>query len=73
MTTSQTINTHLGISDVGALSIRAFCNWSGISRAQFYLEWAAGRIQPRKVGRRTLIPIREACRWLESLPVSGTK
>lgn len=73
MTTLPTIKTHLELSDVGALSIRAFCLWSSISRAQFYLEWDAGRIEPRKVGRRTLIPVQEACRWLDSLPVSGAK
>ena len=56
--------------ELGALNVLQFCRWSGISRAQFYLEVASGRLVPRKVGRRTIVPVSEAYRWLLGLPTA---
>lgn len=53
----------------GAISVREFCQWAGIGRTAFYEELKTGRLVARKFGKRTLIPIAEAHRWLEGLPV----
>lgn len=53
----------------GAFSVRDFCQWAGIGRTAFYEELKTGRLAARKFGKRTLIPIAEAHRWLEGLPV----
>ena len=50
------------------LSIPEFCQSVGLSRSAVYLEIKAGRLRPRKCGRRTLIPIDEAHRWIAELP-----
>ena len=53
----------------GAFSVRDFCQWAGIGRTAFYEELKTGRLTAKKFGKRTLIPIAEAHRWLEGLPV----
>ena len=53
--------------DKGAFSILGFCAWAGIGRSKAYGEIASGHIKALKVGKRTLITIAEAQRWLESL------
>ena len=53
----------------GAFSVRDFCQWAGIGRTAFYEELKTGRLAAKKFGKRTLIPIAEAHRWLEELPV----
>lgn len=53
----------------GAFSVREFCQWAGIGRTAFYEEIKIGRLAAKKFGKRTLIPIAEAHRWLEGLPV----
>jgi hypothetical protein len=57
----------------GVLSVNDFCQWAGIGRTAFYAELKAGRLAARKFGRRTIIPISEAEKWLDSLPVVGSK
>ncbi|WP_425416136.1 helix-turn-helix transcriptional regulator [Oricola indica] len=52
----------------GAFAVTSFCEWAGISRSTLYREIAAGRIQTRKAGSRTLILRAEAEAWLNSLP-----
>lgn len=52
----------------GAMSVSAFCRWASIGRTAAYREIAEGRLQVRKLGRRTLIPLSEAERWLNALP-----
>jgi hypothetical protein len=59
-------------SDAGAFSIRDFCRWAGIGRTAAYAEIKAGRLRARKFGRRTVIPVFEAQRWLNSLPALQT-
>lgn len=51
-----------------AFAVREFCRWANISRSSFYKEVKAGKIRPVKLGKKTLIPIKEAERWLASLP-----
>ena len=42
----------------------------GISRSLFYVEARAGRVEIRKVGRRTIVARAEQERWLAALPTS---
>lgn len=51
-----------------ALSVKQFCQIYGVSRAHLYRLFEAGELTPIKTGRRTLIPVAEATRWLEALP-----
>lgn len=53
------------------LSVNDFCQWAGIGRTAFYAELKAGRLVARKFGRRTIVPMSEAEKWLDSLPVAG--
>lgn len=55
------------------LSVNDFCLWAGIGRTAFYAELKAGRLVARKFGRRTIVPLSEAEKWLNSLPVAGSK
>ncbi len=55
------------------LSVNDFCQWAGIGRTAFYAELKAGRLIARKFGRRTIVPMSEAEKWLDSLPVIGSK
>ena len=48
----------------GALSIPAFCQWAGISRASTWRLIADGRIGSVKRGGRRLIPMEAAKAWL---------
>ncbi len=50
-----------------AFAILEFCSWAGIGRSKVYSEIGAGRLKAVKAGKRTLIPVTEAQRWLESL------
>lgn len=52
----------------GAVSVKEFCQWASIGRTAAYEEIARGRLRARKAGKRTLIPMSEAQRWLDSLP-----
>ncbi|MFU0505848.1 helix-turn-helix domain-containing protein [Pseudaminobacter sp. NGMCC 1.201702] len=54
-----------------ALTIPDFARRFGVGRSKVYLEIQAGRLKPRKVGTRTIIPVEEARRWLEALPKMG--
>ena len=58
---------------VGALSIQEFCRWSGIGRTNVYEQIARGELRARKLGRRTLIPLDEAERWLAHLPCTTAR
>ena len=57
----------------GVLSVNDFCQWAGIGRTAFYAELKSGRLVARKFGRRTIVPLSEAEKWLDSLPVVGSK
>jgi hypothetical protein len=60
-------------SNQGAMSVETFCRWASIGRTIAYREIAEGRLQVRKLGRRTLIPVAEAERWLAALPGQSTE
>jgi hypothetical protein len=51
-----------------ALSIEDFCRTVGVGRTVAFAEIRAGRLHARKCGRRTLITVEAAERWLASLP-----
>jgi hypothetical protein len=53
---------------LGVFSLACFCAWAGISRGQTYLEIKAGRLTPKHIGRRVVVPREEAERWLRDLP-----
>lgn len=52
----------------GLLTVPDFCTKYTTSRSNFYKLAAAGAIKPVKSGRRTLIPLTEAERWVNTLP-----
>ena len=54
-----------------ALSITDFCRLCSVGRTFVYEEIAAGRLHACKAGRRTLIDVAEARRWLMSLKPIG--
>ena len=49
------------------LSIAAFCKFSTLGRTRVYEEISKGRLRAVKAGRRTLILLEEAERWLQAL------
>lgn len=49
----------------GAISIDEFCEWANIGRTLVYKEIAAGRLKTAKVGRRRLVAVHEATKWLD--------
>lgn len=56
-----------------AFSIDEFCHWAGIGRSLAYKEIERGRLQTKKVGRRTIVPTASALIWLENLQNGGAK
>lgn len=48
----------------GALSVAAFCQWAGVSRAWTYQKLREGSIRSVKRGGRRLIPMDAAREWL---------
>jgi hypothetical protein len=52
----------------GALSVDGFCARFGVCRVTAYSELKTGRLNARKLGRRTLIDVAEARRWFDALP-----
>lgn len=52
----------------GAFRIPEFGRWATISRSKVYDEIKSGRLECRKVGRRSLILIEDAIRWRNALP-----
>ncbi len=53
-----------------AVSIPEAIEMSGIKRSSLYELFKAGKIQPRKNGKRTLILVDDLERYLKSLPVA---
>ena len=53
---------------MGAFSTDELCRIYSIGKTMLYAELKAGRLQARKIGRRTLIDRSEARRWFASLP-----
>jgi len=47
------------------MSIQAFCAWAAIGRTKVYEEIEAGTLKTVLIGRRRLVPVTEAERWLE--------
>lgn len=52
----------------GAFSVHEFMARYDIGLTAFYAEVRAGRITPKKFGKRTLVPRAEARRWFNALP-----
>ena len=50
------------------MSIPEFLHWGNLSRTKFYSEVKEGRIKMRKVGRKSVVTIRDAEEWLANLP-----
>jgi excisionase family DNA binding protein len=51
-----------------AVDIPEACRITSLSRSRLYAELRDGRLRANKAGRRTLIPMAELHRWLQSLP-----
>jgi hypothetical protein len=56
-----------------ALTIQGFVDRYCISRSKVYEEAAAGRIKLRKVGKKTIITVEDAEKWLADLPAVEPK
>jgi excisionase family DNA binding protein len=54
--------------EIGALTIREFCRWSGIGATKTFSEIREGRLRAVKFGKRTLVRLDDARRWLDALP-----
>jgi len=50
-----------------ALSIAEFCEAVSIGRTRAYVEIKSGRLRVLKVGRRSLITVKEMHAWLQRL------
>jgi hypothetical protein len=50
------------------LTLPEFCAWARIGRTKAYEEIAAGQLSALKIGRRTLVRLDEAVRWLDAMP-----
>ena len=61
----------MNTNTTGAMTVLEFLSWARISRSTFYKEVSEGRIPLKKVGKRSLVLVRDAEAWLESLPVMG--
>jgi len=51
-----------------ALTVAEFCQVVGIGKTTFYSEVRAGRIHPKKIGSKTIVPATEASAFLDRLP-----
>ena len=58
----------MNTNTTGAMTVIEFLAWSRISRTTFYKEVKEGRIPLKKVGKRSLVLVRNAEAWLEGLP-----
>lgn len=56
------------LQDKGALSLQEFMAWSSLGRTKALEEIATGQLPAVKVGRRLLIPVDGARRWLAGKP-----
>jgi excisionase family DNA binding protein len=56
-----------------ALTITEFATRYSIGRSKIYEEAAAGRITLRKAGKKTLITVDDAEKWLANLPAIEPK
>jgi excisionase family DNA binding protein len=59
--------------DRRAITITEFAARYSIGRSKIYEEAAAGRIKLRKVGKKTLITVEDAEKWLANLPAVEPK
>ena len=51
-----------------ALTVAEFCQVVGIGKTTFYSEVRAGRIHPKKIGSKTIVPMSELSAFLDRLP-----
>jgi excisionase family DNA binding protein len=58
-------------TEVRAMRVPNACSALGISKSALYREIAAGRLQAKKAGSITLIPIEALSAWLANLPTKG--
>ena len=62
------MHSNLDIETVGAFTVNEFCHWAKIGRTKFYSEVSSGRLVVRKAGRKSLVSVKDAEAWLNSLP-----
>jgi excisionase family DNA binding protein len=51
-----------------AVTVSEACRMAGIGRTKLYAEIAAGKIEARKYGKRTLITVASLQAWFNALP-----
>jgi excisionase family DNA binding protein len=54
-------------SELGAMSVKEFCEKYGIGTTKFYEEVKAGRLRAVKCGSRTLVLNRDSIAWEHTL------
>ncbi|MFY7834832.1 MAG: helix-turn-helix domain-containing protein [Novosphingobium sp.] len=50
------------------MTVPEFCTWARIGRTKTYEEIKAGKLRAFKVGRKTLIDVRDAGKWADEQP-----
>ncbi len=55
------------------LTVREACRLLSMGVTRFYAEVGAGKIQVRKLGRRTVVAESEVARYQATLPIVGRK
>ena len=62
---------HDTTTERGAFPFKEFCKWASISAPTAYKEVNEGRLELRKIGKKSVILKTEADRWLNSLPTAA--
>jgi excisionase family DNA binding protein len=65
------VTTQAEDADIGAMSVKEFCEKYGIGTTKFYEEVKSGRLRAVKCGTRTLVLNRDSRAWEDALPVSN--
>ena len=63
------MNSQAEDSELGAMSVKEFCEKYGIGTTKFYEEVKAGRLRAVKCGTRTLVLNRDSIAWERTLSV----
>lgn len=58
----------MNLKEKEAFTITEFCQLYSIGRTKAYEEIKSGRLQIRKIGKRTIITAEAAQEWLANLP-----
>ena len=60
------------VGEKQASSIQEFADRYGLARSTVYVEINRGRLKVHKVGKRSLILVRDELEWLRTMPLAHT-